>query len=274
MSRRDDYRSIAEQNQRIFEDGIYEAADGRLVMISEALEAAVQGTRIHSDPHDTTPHKSSAPPHITLSDETTLDAILRLANGGLTDVAVLNFASATSPGGGYLRGGNAQEESLCRATTLYPALSTQTVFYERNQQYESAIYAGAALYTPQVQVIRDRWNTLLSQPVACAVITCPAPNRRALLDQGADAALLSKADEAIRFRVTLIFDILRRHGHRSVILGAWGCGVFANDPDVVAAEFLKHLRTGGDIERAHFAIPDLDRSDVGVRFQKHLGSTS
>ncbi|HVT71393.1 MAG TPA: TIGR02452 family protein [Trebonia sp.] len=47
------------------------------------------------------------------------------------------------------------------------------------------------------------------------------------------------------------------HGHRTLVLGAWGCGVFRNDPAVVATAFAGHLdRTRGRFDRVVFAVYD------------------
>ena len=274
MSDRDRYRSLAQANLEIFADGLYQASDGSVVLIADQVAQAVDATQEVSGAPSTSPSAmasgSKAAPAsragpkagqgkgafatcIRVADQTTLEGAAQLAAEGLSKVAVLNFASARSPGGGFLRGSQAQEESLCYATTLYPALSAQKGFYARNSAWPDAIYADDLLYTPDVLVIRDGFGHLLVQPWCIAVITAPAPNRAAISDR----ALLARVGPALCRRIDLILGTAARFGHRHLVLGAWGCGVFGNAPDQVAQAFRDALcgAYAGVFQHVHFAIP-------------------
>ncbi len=61
--------------------------------------------------------------YIVVSGKRSLEAAEVYAKQG-KKVCVLNFASATNPGGGVVNGSSAQEECICRCTTLYPCLNT------------------------------------------------------------------------------------------------------------------------------------------------------
>ena len=97
---------------------------------------------------------------------TSLDATRKYAN---QKVALLNFASGTHPGGGVLTGSNAQEESICRASTLYKCLNDETGnIYEFFYGYHKTlgnIYSDRIIYSPNILVFKDsnKENTLLDK---------------------------------------------------------------------------------------------------------------
>lgn len=150
-------------------------------------------------------------------------------------VCVLNFASAMSPGGGVVRGTNAQEESLCRCSTLYPCLNTPEMwdqFYTPNRETLYALHTDDCIYTPGVVVFKtdDSGHALMDEAdwYTVNVITCAAPDLR---HADPDADELAAIHEK---RLARILDIAARNGNDAVILGAFGCGAFLNDPRVVA----------------------------------------
>ncbi|MEI3411862.1 MAG: TIGR02452 family protein [Blautia sp.] len=100
-------------------------------------------------------------------------------------VAVLNFASSTNPGGGVTHGSSAQEECLCRCSTLYPCLNIDMMwnkFYKPHRKAGNPLYNDDCLYTPEVIVFKSD----ISFPERMTekdwyqvdVITCAAPNLR------------------------------------------------------------------------------------------------
>src|SRR6185436_15287898 len=135
--------------------------------------------------------------------------------------AALNFASAKHPGGGFLTGALAQEESLARSSGLYACL----VSY--------------AIYSPDVPVFRDDTGHLLPQPYSCSFITAPAVNAKVVLDR--DRARRPEVRAAMYERVERVLGIAAAHGHPALVLGAWGCGVFGNDPQQIAELFAAAL---------------------------------
>jgi uncharacterized protein (TIGR02452 family) len=93
-------------------------------------------------------------------------------------IAVLNFASARNPGGGFLNGAKAQEEDLCRCSGLYPCLVQCDSYYEANRQEASCLYTDHAIFSPRVPFFKtggDGDDQLLPQPFYVSVITMPAP---------------------------------------------------------------------------------------------------
>ncbi|MDE7477756.1 MAG: TIGR02452 family protein, partial [Lachnospiraceae bacterium] len=78
----------------------------------------------------------------------TVDAIRKLANEGRNAIGVLNFASAKNPGGGFLNGAMAQEESLAASSTLYRTLTAHEEYYQSNRAQSSMMYTDHAIYSP------------------------------------------------------------------------------------------------------------------------------
>ena len=189
---------------------------------------------------------------MTLADETTLAAIRRLGE----PVCALNFASAKNPGGGFLSGARAQEESLARSSALHPCLTGQMAHYERNRANRSAIYLDLALWSPDVPFFRDDDGGWLDRPVHASVITCAAPNASALRQH--DRLDPSELDEALHRRAELVLAVAVHHGVDRIVLGAWGAGVFGNDPARVADAFLCLLRGryAHAFDEVVFAVPD------------------
>lgn len=248
--------------------GRYTAPDGTPVELAPAIARAREGTR--SFPPEAAiprPVAGGAPARIVVRNESTLAAARRLHRAGLDPVA-LNFASARSPGGGFLRGARAQEESLCRASALYECLEGQEM-YARHAALRDPLYTSWLLYSPAVPVFRGDEGALLAEPWPCAFITAPAPNGKALAPQRR-----GELDAAIGERVDRVLAAAALGGHRGVVLGAWGCGAFGCDPDVVAGRFADALAGPyrGAFVEVVFAILDTspERRFIGP-FERRLG---
>jgi len=166
-------------------------------------------------------------------------------------IAVLNFASATNPGGGVTRGSSAQEECLCRCSTLYSCLNDSKMwesFYNPHRAAKNPLHNDDCIYTPDVYVIKDDDYNLLSEPFKVDVITCAAPNLRerpsnAYNTSDGNAVSIS-ADELLHLhekRAERILSVAALNGAEVVILGAFGCGAFRNDPYVVAQAYRNML---------------------------------
>jgi uncharacterized protein (TIGR02452 family) len=109
------------------------------------------------------------------------------------------------------------------------------------------------IYSPAVPVFRDDSGSLLEAPYAVAFLTAAAANAGAIKEH--EDALL----EGVMFeRTRLVLSVAAARGHSRLILGAWGCGVFRNDPARVSGWFGQHLRGAfsGTFARVVFAIHD------------------
>src|SRR5262249_27222823 len=162
------------------------------------------------------------------------------------------FASARHPGGGFLGGARAQEESLCRASGLYPCINRNPM-YAHHANLPGGFYTNYAIYSPGVPVIKDDEGELLDEPYLCAFVTAPAVKGGAL--RGDEHRLVR---DEMRERVNKVLAIMAGHGHDAAVLGAWGCGVFKNDPELIADQFAKALRGrfAGAFAKVVFAVLD------------------
>ena len=168
---------------------------------------------------------------------------------GDNKVCVHNFASASNPGGGVVRGSSAQEECLCRCSTLYFNLSTSEMwngFYAPHRGAQNPLYNDDCIYTPEVIVFKTDTATPVLMPEEdwyfVNVITCAAPNLREkprnLMNSGDGhkAVMISDKDlqDLHEKRLSRILDIALSENNEVVILGAFGCGAFKNKPEIVA----------------------------------------
>ena len=148
----------------------------------------------------------------------------------------MNFANAHNPGGGFRLGATAQEEALCRCSTLYASITSQKAseMYKYNNTHISSVESDYMLISPDVLVFRDENLNLLEKPFKTAVVTAPAPNRFG----AAVAASNAKIKETFERRIKIILKAAAKRGYRNLVLGAWGCGAFGNNP-VHVAEYFK-----------------------------------
>lgn len=168
--------------------------------------------------------------------------------------AILNFASYKHPGGYFLGGSPAQEEALCHESNLYPILLAfdDTYYAWNKERLNRALYLDRALYVPDVVFERDGERKLAD------VITCAAPNFRTAHNY----CRVSKAenDRALNSRINFMYQIAENSGVDNLIAGAWGCGVFMQDPSTVV-NFLMSNAHKYNIPNIYFAIPDKNSSN-------------
>ena len=259
---------LARQTVDIVDRGSYQSAGGRLVDIAAPIRTCLEGTRFYS-PEElerlrkevlARPAEGFATTFEAVN-ETTLSGIARVLADGKGPVAALNFASAKNPGGGFLNGSQAQEESLARSSALHASLLRASEFYERHRASPSLLYSHSMIYSPGCPVFRDDDGKLLEEPYAVSFITSPAPNAGAARNSRPEEVPL--IPEAFRRRSEYVLALAASQGCKRLLLGAWGCGVFRNDPAVVAAAFMGHLQHGAwtsRFERVVFSVLDASPS--------------
>jgi uncharacterized protein (TIGR02452 family) len=249
-------RGIAQQTQQIVAAGAYRASDGREVSIAAAVEAARAGTRMYGPGPVPVPRVPDVDTFFEVTGESSLEAARRL--GG--EPAVLNFASARNPGGGYLNGAQAQEEALCRASALYTCQIAVRGFYDHHRADRDPFYTDRVIHSPGVPVFRDDRGRLLDEPYTVGFLTAAAPNAGVVRRTAPERA--AELPHALAVRAERVLETAAAHGYRRLVLGAWGCGVFQNDPAWVAGAFGGLLAPGGRFAGtfAHVVFGILDRT--------------
>lgn len=254
---------IAKETIEICKNGKYNSISGTEVDLTVQLTESLDGTvlyRYDTELPDTDWY--NVPAVIEVTNETTTAAAVRLATQGKTDLVALNFASARNQGGGFLAGAMAQEEDLCRKSGLYSCLKKKPMFYNENILCDNVFYTHNIIYSPKVPFIRNEYNLLIDNPFTLSIITAPAPNVSGLKTVETDHGfVLSDSDEGLlditlKERAVRILEIAASYCHKNIILGAWGCGAFGNDPWQVSKAFQYALKQIPAFEHITFAVYD------------------
>ncbi|KZT21100.1 hypothetical protein NEOLEDRAFT_1139954 [Neolentinus lepideus HHB14362 ss-1] len=275
--RRSRLRKVAEETLEAIEEGQYSFPNGKTHAIRRRNQFSTQNTRYY--PPDSalsawaiTPRLANVSGHnteISILEISTLEGARLLSNQKrvLSDgrIGVLNFASAKKPGGGFLTGAQAQEESIARSSTLYPTLTTeiaQQYYALHNKDGKGGYYSHAMIYSPGIVFFRDDTGGWL-EPVEVDVVTSAAVNagvaRNTLWGRTAGKAEEVKIEKVMRERMARILFLFEQQGASGLVLGSFGTGVFKNDIGVIAriwAELLckQESRFENVFERVLFAI--------------------
>lgn len=163
-----------------------------------------------------------------------------LKQKGAKPVLVLNFANPVNPGGGVRRGAKAQEEDLCRKSSLLVSLESAkaSAYYAYNRALDTYMGSDAVMIHPLVEIIKDETGALLRDSVIVAVMTCAAP----MLRYGMEGMTQEQYEELMYRRITGMLKVAAYLGYQHLILGAFGCGAFQNDAKVVSDIFYKALK--------------------------------
>lgn len=241
MDNKQKYIAMAKETLDIFKLGFYRIKKGT-VKVKKLEDYTIANTILY------TPKSTDELPKnviiirnsnciIEVTTESTLAASKRLLDEGYNNVVCLNFASAKHPGGGFLKGSIAQEESLSRASGLYPSLITKMEMYDYNLKHLTPLYTDYMIYSPKVPVIRDDNCTLLEEPYCVSMITSPAVNVGAIRNKED----FKQVKEVMLKRIEKILALAIEHKDEAVVLGAYGAGVFRNQPEDVANYFKEIL---------------------------------
>ena len=158
-----------------------------------------------------------------------------LGEEGTKPILVLNLANPVNPGGGVRRGAKAQEEDLCRKSSLLLSLESRNAlpYYEYNRSLNTYMGSDAIIINPQVEIIKDENGNLLEDSVIVAVMTCAAP----MLIDGMEGMTQSEYETMMYDRITGMLNVAAYLGYKHLVLGAFGCGAFRNDARVVSDLF-------------------------------------
>ena len=230
--------------------GLYVTRTGSEVVWREAVQAAC-AAKLSIRPDAVLPNNARltfTETKVQVTNETTFGASRRLAERGLRPLA-LNFANGIQPGGGFLNGARAQEEVLCRSSALYQTLIDDPM-YDEHRKRPLPDSTDWAIYSPDVPVFRTDDGTELQHPWPLSFITCAAPY--------APTIGQPQAGDLLQKRIHRVLAIARSYGHTALVLGAWGCGAFENDPYRTARDFRQALENdfSGAFAEIIFAITD------------------
>lgn len=229
-------------------------------MYIQDINLCVNESEVYDENCAWLPNNLGAAPEVTLVEMTSVDAVKTYTPRHTPEhcTCVLNFASHKNPGGKFLEGSSAQEESLCHDSILYNVLSRMPAYYAHNKSFlNRSLYSNRAVYTPRVlfPINGSEWRA--------DVLTCAAPNKTAA------QKYCKVSDEEntrwLRSRIDFVLGIAAKHKPDVLILGAYGCGVFGQNPTEVAAIFKDFLygKFFGEFKKVIFAIPDKS----GVNYQ-------
>lgn len=247
-------RNISKENKEIFNNGFY-VCENEKVYINDIVDKSINETELFEDIIGVDEVNNTKPFSVSenIMSMGTTDCAIKLRNNSIKgNIIALNFANATIPGGGYLIGAKAQEECLCRASMLYPTLTSKKEMYFKNILNYSPLYNDRMIYSPDVPIIRND-NQELIKPKLCSFITSPAVNRSM-----AKKLFIpnSKINDVMKKRIYKIISLALSKNPEVIILGAFGCGVFGNKRDVVFKIFEDVISMYVDLDKVKiiFAI--------------------
>lgn len=277
MGRRENVEAF-EDTQRLYSTN---------TVLKEAVQSANQKQQLYQEDVEVEGNivQRDKPARIVVSKKRTLEAASAYVG---KKVCILNFASATNPGGGVVKGSSAQEEAICRCSTLYPNLSEPKMwngFYRPHRQELNPLHNDDCIYTPGVIAFKSDTDYPQMLPLnrcyKVNVITCAAPNLREkpsnVMNSGdGDMAVKISNDDLQELhekRMRRVLEITAKKGNDVVILGAFGCGAFRNPPEVVARAMktvVEEYRNA--FETIEFAVYCSPRDDSNYRtFKEVLG---
>lgn len=260
---------MAHETLAICKTGQYQTTSGKTVIIDQDLQNSLAKSYL-VNPEEFNSLRQSIPTAVTQSmiisvvNQSTLMAARDLLNAVQEEVVCLNFASAKNPGGGFLNGSEAQEESLARSSALYPTLLQHPSLYNTNRKTLSCLYTDTMIVSPSVPVFRDDDGNLLEQPYPVTFITSPAVNAGAVRNN--EPGQVANIEPVMASRMEKLLCVCAAKGFKHLVLGAWGCGVFMNDPGFIAQTWKNLLATHPlymqRFNNIVFAV--LDRKDRGT----------
>jgi len=263
-------KQIAESTIETLARGSYTTPDGELIDVESLLKRCVESTKCYKpDALELIRDEVFASPHTAdrtdfeLVNETTLQGAARLvASGEFQRVGVLNFASARHPGGGFLNGAKAQEESLARSSGLYPSLLRCSGYYAHHRSLKTSLYSDWMIFSPDCPILRTDTGDWLDRPYTVSILTSAAPNAGSIADN--EPENLTKIPTVFRERISKVLALAAYQRCDALILGAWGCGAFRNDPALVAPLFREQLKPRGPywgrFQKVLFSVLDTSES--------------
>ena len=225
--------------------------------LADAVQEAMAATKLYeADDYSGVATEKGEECRIAVTRHKSFEAAMQIhAEHPEWKIAVLNFASATSPGGGVRSGSSAQEESLCRCSTLYPTLTQVWLwnqYYQKNRDGYDNLHTDDCIYSPGIIICKtdDDYPERMEEKdwVRVDVITCAAPNLRQRPGNRHNPEYreptIITPEEQYRLhlqRAKHILHVAAVNDADAIVLGAFGCGAFRNDPQAVAKAYADAL---------------------------------
>lgn len=243
-------KKYAEEIEKCVEDSIIYDATGKDGKIPEKVSITNSKENIKLEDLD------------TVKGSIKLETYLDLSNSDkdkIAPVTLLNFASYKNPGGGFLNGSMAQEEALCHESILYNVLEKfQILYYDINLKDKNrALYRDKAIFTPNVVFEKNGCQYKFN------VLTCAAPNFRSASKY--EMSNKEENTEILEKRIEFMDAILKENEAKNIVLGAWGCGVFGQNPREIAELFLDKMTGYNNVV---YAIPKSKHNNNFEEFEK------
>ncbi|KYQ88960.1 hypothetical protein DLAC_10548 [Tieghemostelium lacteum] len=264
VNNRNTRKESSQETLKIIRDKVYKTKNGNWVDISKQINESIDQCKFYKYDSFETILKSVDEKLKNLQYETQIHVLNQTSLEGCvelidifnypeksgTKIACLNFASSKNPGGGFLGGSLAQEESLAISSSLYPTLiKFQKEFYDYHMSLKkSYICSDSMIFSPNVVVFKDDNLQLLEKPYQICIITSPAANKSAIKTNNPSELVLIQ--DVMMQRIDKMLGLLVEHEVEYLVLGAWGCGVFGNSSEEVSSFFAKYLLNDGKYSRA------------------------
>lgn len=280
---RENNAKIAQETVQIFSKGFY-TFNGSKVDISHEIKSSIDNTKLYTPDEgkklllDNSHNFPEFETKFSLINGTSDQAAIKLLDSNPGKVSVLNFASAKNPGGGFLKGSMAQEESLALISSLYPSLKSQKKFYDYHWENRTPIYSDHIIFSPDVVFFRDKNLNLLENHYKISIVTSPAVNL-GQIQKNKEKISKKEIDDIMIKRIEKILYISLINKTENIVLGAFGCGVFKNNPSDVARYFetvlLKNPIFKNKFKQVSFAVLDKTPNKLNYRafeakFKKYL----
>lgn len=246
MKTKDDLIKVANETLEIIREGGYQLpGTADWVDLLPRISFVVNNSGIMKSPIELP--KDTNPLYETKVYVENIDTLEKAIQWG-RDGIILNMASYWQPGGGFLKGSKAQEEEICRRSTLYPALSQFNGYYPLGK-YE-------LIHSPGVSIIRKKNYDLLATPGITNVISFAAIKNPTLLPSG---DMIPADEKVMRNKIRYLLRAAAGSKAKKLVLGAWGCGSYHCPPHQVAQLFKEEImreEIQGRFEEICFAILD------------------
>lgn len=268
---------IAKQTLESLKKGFYINPNGKTISLKKYQAHAESKTKLYrpDESKDLVKKLPTEPGNFStayeVTNETTLDAVRRLVKEGESNIFSLNFASAKNPGGGFLKGSDAQEESLARSSGLYPCQLKAKGYYDMNRDTSTCLYTDYMIYSPAVPVFKKEDGTTMDSVLTTSILTSPAVNAGVVRQR--EGKRVNQIEPTMQKRIRKMLAIALHYQHEVLVLGAWGCGVFQNDPRMIAYLFHQALegQFKGRFKKVVFAIKTRNEEKYVQPFRAKFG---